>query len=197
MNTKELANKYAELLAAKEKATMHPDNKGYEWKYNQLSTFYQDAVLKTKLPKERLAEIEKEGESLHEQYEREQEEANQFKKTYKNNVLNNLEGSKEEQDFKKAYKHKVLAFLDKEQDEKQETEVNKDKRDQQMEAFESKYGYEKVYAMKKEVLDDIREMDLTPSQRERLKEVERDLEDEKKIKLGKSKKKDTEFEMGM
>lgn len=83
MNTKELANKYAELLAAKEKATMPPNNKGYEWKYNQLSTFYQDAVLKTKLPKERLAEIKKEGESLHEQYEREQEEANQFKKRIK------------------------------------------------------------------------------------------------------------------
>ncbi|GGJ75277.1 hypothetical protein [Virgibacillus salexigens] len=193
MNKKELANKYAELLAAKDKATMHPDNKGYEWKYN----LYQDAVLKTKLPKEKLAEIEKEGKSLYEQYEREQEEANQFKETYKNNVLNNLEGSKEEQDFKKAYKHKVLAFLDKEQDEKQETEVNKDKIDQQMAAFESKYGYEKVYALKKEVLDDIREMDLTPSQRERLKEVERDLEDERQIKLGKNKKKDAEVEMEM
>lgn len=129
---------------------------------------------------------------MHEQYEREQEEANQFKETYKNNVLNNLEGSKEEQAFKKAYKHKVLAFLDKEQ----ETGVNKDKREQ-IEAFESKYGYEKVYALKKEVLDDIREMDLTASQRERLREVERDLEDEKRIKLGKNNKKGTEVEMEM
>ncbi|MDY0407219.1 hypothetical protein P5G51_019465 [Virgibacillus sp. 179-BFC.A HS] len=40
-------------------------------------------------------------------------------------------------------------------------------------------------------MDEIREMDLTPLQRERLKEVERDLEHEKQIKLVKSKKKDT------
>ncbi|MBT2217113.1 hypothetical protein KK120_14895 [Virgibacillus dakarensis] len=197
MNTKELANKYAELLSAKAKATMHPDDKGFEWKYNQLNTLYQDVVLKAKLPKEKLAEIETQGETINEQYEREEEDAIQYKETYKQNVLNNLEGTKEEQNYKKAYKQKVLAFLDKEQDEKQETEMEKEKKDQETAAFESKYGYEKVYALKKEVLDDIREMDLTPSQRERLKEVERDLEDEKKIKLGKSKKKDTEFEMEM
>jgi len=197
VNTKELANKYAELLSAKAKVTTHPDNKGFEWKYNQLNTLYQDAVLKAKLPKEKLAEIERQGDTIHEQYEKEQEDAIQYRETYKQYVLNNLEGTQEEQDYKQAYKHKVLAFLDKEQDEKQETEVDKEKRDQEMTAFESKYGYEKVYALKKEVLDEISEMDLTPSQRERLKEVERDLENERQIKLGRNKKKDTEVEMEM
>jgi len=197
MNEKELANKYAELLAAKQRITLHPGNKGLEWKHNQLNTLYQDAVLKAKLPKEKLAEIEKQGEALHEQYEKEQEEASQYKETYKTNVLSNLEGTKEEKEYKKAYKQKVLAFLDKEQDEKQEINAEKDKREQEMAEFESKYGYEKVYALKKEVLDEIHEMELTPSQRERLKEVEQDLEHEKQIKLGKSKKKNTEIEMEM
>lgn len=197
MNEKELASKYAEVLTAKQKATLHPDNKGYEWKHNQLSTIYQDAVLKAKMPIGELAEIKKRGQALHEQYEKEQEEANQYKETYKKNVLNNLEGTKEEKDYKKAYKQKVLAFIDKEQDVKQETKADKEQSNQEVTEFESKYGYEKVYALKKEVLDDIREMDLTPSQHERLEEVEQDLEREKEVKLGKSKRKDTEFEMEM
>ncbi|MGJ9459946.1 hypothetical protein [Oceanobacillus sp. CF4.6] len=197
MNEKELVNKYAELLTAKQKATLHSDNKGYEWKYNQLSTLYQDAVLKAKLPKEELAEIEKQGESLHEQYEREQEEGNQFKEKYKENVLSNLGDTKGERKYKDAYKQKVLTFLDKEQDEKEETKVNTEKRDQEMAEFESKYGYEKVYALKRKVLNEIREMDFNLSQRERLKSVEQDLERERQIKLGKSKKKDKEVEMEM
>src|SRR5699024_867390 len=104
MNEKELANKYAELLAAKQRITLHPDSKGLEWKHNQLNTLYQDTVLKAKLTKEKLAEIEKEGEALHRQYEKEQEEARQYKETYKKNVLHNLEGTKEEKGYKEAYK---------------------------------------------------------------------------------------------
>src|SRR5699024_4714347 len=141
--------------------------------------------LKAKLPKEKLAEIEKQGEALHRQYEKEQEEARQYKETYKKNVLHNLEGTKEEKGYKEDYKQKVLEILDKEQDEKQEINVEEEKREQEMDAFESRYGYEKVYALKKEVLGEIREMDLTPLQHEKLKEVEQDLEHEKQIKLGK------------
>src|SRR5690625_3110720 len=106
MNEKELANKYAELLAAKQRITLHPGKKGLEWKHNQLNTLYQDAVLKAKLPKEKLAEIEKQGEALHEQYEKEQGEESQNKETYKTNVLSNLEGTKAEKEYKKAYKQK-------------------------------------------------------------------------------------------
>lgn len=197
MNEKELVNKYAELLTAKQKATLHPDNRGYDWKYNQLSALYQDTVLKAKLPKEGLAEIEKQGEILHEQHEKQQEEANQYKERYKKNVLNNLEDTKEEKKYKKAYKQKVLALLDKEQDEKEESKVNMKKENQEMAEFESKYGYEKVYILKKEVLNEINEMDLTASQRAKLKEVEQDLERERQFKLSKSKKKDTEVEMEM
>ncbi|MDY0407220.1 hypothetical protein P5G51_019470 [Virgibacillus sp. 179-BFC.A HS] len=128
MVNKELANNYAELLTAKEKAALHPDNQGFAWKYNQLNTLYQDAVLKAKLPKEELVEIEKQGEFLHEQYEKEQEEANLYKEVYKKNVLNKLEGTKEEKEYKEAYKHNVLAFLDKDPDEKQETRMGKEKK---------------------------------------------------------------------
>lgn len=40
-------------------------------------------------------------------------------------------------------------------------------------------------------------MDLSPGQKERIKEVEKDLEQEKKLKLGREKKKTTEVEMEM
>src|SRR5699024_11409122 len=97
MNEKELANKYAELLAAKQRITLHPDNKGLEWKHKQLNKLYQDTVLKAKLPKEKLAEIEKQGEALHRQYEKEKEETRQYKEIYKKNVLINLNVNKEEE----------------------------------------------------------------------------------------------------
>jgi len=194
MNEKDLVQKYADLLRAQQKATLHPDNKGFEWKYSQLNTLYQDTLLKEKVPKEKLAAIEKQGESLYEKYEK---EASQYKETYKNDVLNTLNGTKEEKAYKDAYKQEVLAFLDKEQNEKQENYVETDERDKEMTAFESEYGYERVYALKKEVLSEIKEMDLSPAQKERLKEVEKDLEEEKKLKLGKEKKKSVEVEMEM
>lgn len=197
MNEKDLAHKYAELLMAKQKTTLHPDNKGLEWKYGQLNNLYQDALLKAKVPKKRLVDIEKQGESLYEQYEKEEEEANKYKEKYKKNVLNTLDGTKEEKEYKKAYKQKVLAFLDKDKDIKRETDMEKDKRDKEMATFESEYGYERVYALKKEVLSEIKEMQLSPTQKERLKEVEKDLEREKKLKLGKEKKKSIEVEMEM
>lgn len=197
MNEKDLVQKYAELLMAQQKTTLYPDNKGFEWKYSQLNTFYHDALLKAKVPQEKLADIEKQGESLYEQYEKEEEEANHYKETYKKDVLNTLDGTKEEKAYKEAYKQEVLAFLDKEQNEKQEVDVERDKKNKEMNAFESKYGYEKVYALKKEVLSEIKDMELSPAQKERLKEVEKDLEQEKKLKLGKRKKKPVEVEMEM
>src|SRR5699024_9043336 len=104
---------------------------------------------------------------------------------------------KEEKAYKEAYKQEVLAFLDKEQNEKQEDDVERDKKNKEMNAFESKYGYERVYALKKEVLREIKDMELSPAQKERLKEVEKDLEQEKKLKLGKRKEKPVEVEMEM
>jgi len=197
MNEKDLVQKYAELLRAKQKATLHPENKGFEWKYSQLNTIYQDALLKSKVPQEKLGDIEKQGEALYEQYEKEEEEANQYKETYKKDVLNTLEGTKEEKAYKEAYKQDVLALLGKEQQHEKETDMEKDKRDKEMASFESEYGYERVYALKKEVLSEIKEMDLSPAQKERLKEVEKDLEQEKELKLGIRKKKTVEVEMEM
>src|SRR5699024_4115613 len=127
--------------------------------------------------------IEKQGESLYEQYEKEEEEANHYKETYKKDVLNTLDGTKEEKAYKEAYKQEVLAFLDKEQNEKQEVDVERDKKNKEMNAFESKYGNKKVYNLKKEVISEIKNMELSPAKKERLKEVEKELEQEKKLKL--------------
>src|SRR5699024_12475201 len=113
MNEKDLVQKYAELLMAQQKTTLYPDNKGFEWKYSQLNTFYHDALLKAKVAQEKLADIEKQEESLHEQYEKEEEEENQYKETYKKDVLNTLDGTKEEQAYKAPYKQEVLGFEDK------------------------------------------------------------------------------------
>src|SRR5699024_9253452 len=135
------------------------DNKGFEWKYSQLNTFYHDALLKAKVPQEKLADIEKQGESLYEQYEKEEEEANHYKETYKKDVLNTLDGTKEEKAYKETYKQEELVIKDKEQKEKKEVDVERDKKKKEMNAFEYKYEYEKVYELKKEVQSENKEME--------------------------------------
>jgi len=190
----ELANKYADLLSAKEKEMLNPDNAGYKWKRQKLESLYQDTVLKSKYPKEKLKTIEDEVQKEHDDRVNQSE---QFKQAYKQNVLEKLQPTKEETHYKDAYKQQVLDALDKQPDEKEASPEDNQKREQEMKDFEAKHGYEKVYELKREVLDDIKDMDLTPVQKEKLSQIEKDLEKEKAMKLGKNQNKTHEQEMGM
>ncbi|WP_010529066.1 hypothetical protein [Lentibacillus jeotgali] len=190
----ELANKYADFLAAKEKEMLNPDNAGYQWKRQKLESLYQDTVLKSKYPKEKLQTIE---DKVKKEHDDEVNQSEQFKQAYKQNVLEKLQPTKEENSYKDAYKQQVLDSLDKQPDEKEASSEDVQKRNQEMAAFEEKHGYEKVYELKREVLDDIKDMDLTPVQKEKLGQIEKDLEQEKNMKLGKKQNKTHEQEMDM
>ncbi|QKY71341.1 hypothetical protein [Lentibacillus sp. CBA3610] len=190
----ELANKYADFLSAKEKEILNPDNAGYKWKRQKLESLYQDTVLKSKYPKEKLQTIEDDVQKEHDDRVNQSE---QFKQAYKQNVLEKLQPTREETHYKDAYKRQVLDSLDKQPDEKEEPTEDVQKRNQEMKDFEAKHGYEKVYELKREVLDDIKDMDLTPVQKEKLSQIEKDLEKEKAMKLGKKQNKTHEQEMDM
>ncbi|TFJ93120.1 hypothetical protein [Lentibacillus salicampi] len=190
----ELANKYADFLSAKEKEMLNPDQEGFKWKRQKLESLYQDTVLKSKYPKEKLQTIE---DAVQKEHDDEVNQSEQFKQAYKQNVLEKLQPTKEETNYKESYKQHVLDALDKQPDEKEASPEDVQKREQEMEEFEAKHGYEKVYELKREVLDDIKDMDLTPVQKEKLGQIEKDLENEKVMKLGKKQNKTHEQEMDM
>jgi len=190
----ELANKYADFLSAKEKELLNPDNAGYKWKRKKLESLYQDTVLKSKYPKEKLKTIE---DAVQKEHDDGVNQSEQFKQAYKQNVLEKLQPTKEETNYKDAYKQHVLDALDKQPGEKEESSEDVQKRNQEMKAFEEKHGYEKVYELKREVLDDIKDIDLAPVQKEKLGQIEKDLEKEKEMKLGKKQSKTNEQEMDM
>ncbi|WP_235000434.1 hypothetical protein [Virgibacillus dakarensis] len=98
---RELANKYADLLSAREKEMLKPDNAGYKWKRQKLESLYQNTVLKSKYPKEKLKNIEAEVQKEHDDQVNQSE---QFKRVYKQNVLEKLQPTKEENSYKNAYK---------------------------------------------------------------------------------------------
>ncbi|ALX47639.1 hypothetical protein [Lentibacillus amyloliquefaciens] len=190
----ELANKYADFLSAKEKEMLNPDQEGLKWKRQKLESLYQDTVLKSKYPKEKLQTIE---DAVQKEHDDGVNQSEQFKQAYKQNVLEKLQPTKEATHFKNAYKQQVLEALAKQPDEKEASPEDVQKREQEMAAFEEKHGYEKVYELKREVLDDIKDMDLTPVQKEKLSQIEKDLENEKEMKLGKKQSKTHEQEMDM
>lgn len=191
---KELASKYSQLLDAKQKTLLNPNDKGSQWKYAQLEMAYQDTMVKSKIPREKIESIEAD---VQEENDKRMEEEGNFKKSYKKDILAELQPTKEELKYKDNYKQQVMDLLNKEPDEKEESKEETQKREQEMAAFEQKHGYEKVYELKREVLDEIREMDLTSVQQDKLHQIEKDLEKEKEMKLGKTKKQNHEQEMEM
>ncbi|ASK61367.1 hypothetical protein CFK37_03860 [Virgibacillus phasianinus] len=191
---KELANRYTALLSAKEKEVLYPDNEGYKWKREKLETLYQDTVLKSKYPKERLKNLEEE---VQKEQDNQMNQAEQFKQAYKQGILQKLQFTKEETNYKDAYKQEVLKSLNKEPSEKETPPDESKKGEQEMKDFEAKHGYEKVYMLKREVLDEIKEMDLTPVQKEKVNQIEKGLEQERLMKLGNKKDKNQENDMEM
>ncbi|WP_174615261.1 hypothetical protein [Virgibacillus ihumii] len=191
---KELATKYAQLLDAKQKLQVQPDEKGIQWKYAQLELAYQDTMVKSKLPRDKIQTIEDDVQKEHDKVVQQTE---QFKQTYKEDVLEQLQPTKEETKFKESYKQQVMDFLNKEPSEKESSREEDQKREQDIKDFEEKHGYEKVYELKREVLDEIREMDLTSVQKKKLTHIEDSLEKEKNMKLGNVKDSQKEQEMEM
>lgn len=177
---KELGTKYKQLLDAKQQLLVNPNEQGIQWKYAQLEMAYQDTMVKSKLPRNEIETIEA---NVQEEHDEEMQQIEQFKETYKKDVLKQLEPSKEELDYKDAYKQQVLESLEKEPEEKAESLEEVQNREQEMAAFEQKYGYEKVYELKREVLDEIKEMDLMPVQKEKVNQIEHNLRKEREMKL--------------
>lgn len=174
MNTeKDLRRKYSDLLFAKQNEQRYPDQKGYVKKREKIERQYWDAVLKSKLPKEQLETMEKQVIN----------ELEEFAELYKQNVENDLDSDKERQTFRELFKHKVLEDISEHEpkQQKEESPFNKQQYEAKAKEFEQRYGYDVVYALKREVLDEIKEMDLTPAQREKLQQIETELEKEKKM----------------
>lgn len=123
-----------------------------------------------------------------------------YKESYKEQVLEEIAPSQEEEQYKEQYKAEVLAMLEidkekssdsKEQvlkEEKKEARPGKqeetysksrEERVKEMKEFEKTHSYPEVYRLKKEALQELKGMNLTDSQREKLTNLEKALDQEK------------------
>ncbi|MBT2278616.1 hypothetical protein J7E51_11580 [Priestia megaterium] len=129
-------------------------------------------------------------------------EQGNYQGDYKQELLQELEKPSEEAQYQAVYKQQLLSQLgitqekptDKEssrQEEqekqaavppkaKEETPQEKEQRLAKMREFEQKHSFDKVYKLKKEVLKELKGLDLTDSQREKLTKLEKALDTEKK-----------------
>ncbi|MBE5101446.1 guided entry of tail-anchored proteins factor 1 [Priestia aryabhattai] len=129
------------------------------------------------------------------------QEKEQYQENYKQEVLEVMQQPSEETQYKQLFKQSLLAQLgisdekdsSKEAKEeakaekapiekqlKQETPQEKEQRLAKMKEFEQKHSFDKVYKLKKEVLQELKELNLTDSQREKLTKLEKALDTEKK-----------------
>lgn len=125
-----------------------------------------------------------------------------YKEQYKEQVLEGIAPSKEEERYKDQYKIAVLELLgidkekssdkttdkpekvsneEKKEPVKQEEKSSKSREDRvkEMKEFEKTHSFTEVYQLKKEALQEIKEMNLTDSQREKLSKLEKALDTEK------------------
>ncbi|WP_230932847.1 guided entry of tail-anchored proteins factor 1 [Priestia sp. TSO9] len=126
------------------------------------------------------------------------QEKEQYQENYKQEVLEVIQKPSEETQYKQLFKQSLLAQLgisdekdsskeekkeakaEKAPVEKQETSQEKEQRLAKMKEFEQKHSFDKVYKLKKEVLQELKELNLTDSQREKLTKLEKALDTEKK-----------------
>ncbi|PEA36882.1 hypothetical protein COE67_07790 [Priestia megaterium] len=140
--------------------------------------------------------------SVHYYDQKQAKEQGDYQEDYKQELLQELEKPSDELQYKAAYKQQLLSQLgitqekttDKEpskQEEqekqaavqpkaKEETPQEKEQRLAKMREFEQKHSFDKVYKLKKEVLQELKGLDLTDSQREKLTKLEKSLDTEKK-----------------
>ncbi|HDR4885386.1 TPA: hypothetical protein QCR18_004666 [Bacillus cereus] len=123
-----------------------------------------------------------------------------YKESYKEQVLEEIAPSREEQQYKDQYKTEVLAMLgiDKEKSSDSKEQVSKEvkkearpgqqevtytksreERVKEMKEFEKTHSYSEVYRLKKEALQELKGLNLTDSQREKLTNLEKVLDHEK------------------
>ncbi|MGG3125169.1 hypothetical protein ABEP18_31985, partial [Priestia megaterium] len=105
-------------------------------------------------------------------------EETQYKELFKQNLLAQLGISSEKDSSKEAKKEAEKAPVEKQL--KQETPQEKEQRLAKMKEFEQKHSFDKVYRFKKEVLQELKELNLTDSQCEKLTKLEKALDTEKK-----------------
>ncbi|SFH60576.1 hypothetical protein SAMN04487776_1405 [Priestia megaterium] len=125
------------------------------------------------------------------------QEKDRYQEDYKQEVLEVMQQPSEETQYKQLFKQSLLAQLgiSDEKDSskeakaekapiekqlKQETPQEKEQRLAKMKEFEQKHSFDKVYKLKKEVLQELKELNLTDSQREKLTKLEKALDTEKK-----------------
>ncbi|PEZ51296.1 hypothetical protein CN367_01180 [Priestia megaterium] len=129
------------------------------------------------------------------------QEKDQYQEDYKQEVLEVMQQLSEETQYKQMFKQSLLAQLgisDEKDSSKEakkeaaaekapvnkqlseETPQEKEQRLAKMKEFEQKHSFDKVYKLKKEVLRELKELNLTDSQREKLTKLEKALDTEKK-----------------
>ncbi|EJR92733.1 hypothetical protein [Bacillus mycoides] len=123
-----------------------------------------------------------------------------YKESFKEQVLEEIAPSQEEEQYKDQYKAEVLAMLgiDKEKSSDSKEQVSKEEKKEarpgkqeetysksreervkEMKEFEKTHSYPEVYRLKKEALQELKGMNLTDSQREKLTNLEKALDQEK------------------
>jgi hypothetical protein len=107
-------------------------------------------------------------------------EETQYKQLFKQSLLAQLGISDEKESSKEAKKEAEAEKAPVEKQLKQETPQEKEQRVAKMKEFEQKHSFDKVYKLKKEVLQELKELNLTDSQREKLTKLEKALDTEKK-----------------
>ncbi|MEJ9306639.1 hypothetical protein ABEW33_02795 [Priestia megaterium] len=107
-------------------------------------------------------------------------EETQYKQLFKQSLLAQLGISDEKDSSKEAKKEAEAEKAPVEKQIKQETPQEKEQRLAKMKEFEQKHSFDKVYQLKKEVLQELKGLNLTDSQREKLTKLEKGLDTEKK-----------------
>ncbi|ENL4423811.1 hypothetical protein AB5E23_006354 [Bacillus cereus] len=130
-------------------------------------------------------------------------EQDQYKELFKGKVLNLLEEQKETEkekwQYKERFKAGVLKLLNVEPKEpmkhvkKEDNKAKHDKNVRAMKEFEKSHSVETIYQLRKEAFKELKELDLTESQKEKLLKLEKNLdkqkqEYDKKLKKTKSNK---------
>ncbi|HDR3895878.1 MULTISPECIES: hypothetical protein [Bacillus] len=123
-----------------------------------------------------------------------------YKESYKEQVIEEITPSQEEERYKEQFKEEVLEILgvDKEKSSDSKEQVSKEEKKEarpgpqvemytksreervkEMKEFEKTHSYPEVYRLKKEALQELKGLNLTDSQREKLTNLEKTLDQEK------------------
>lgn len=123
-----------------------------------------------------------------------------YKESYKEQVLEEITPSQEDERYKEQFKEEVLEILgvDKEKSSDSKEQVSKEEKKEarpgqqvemytksreervkEMKEFEKTHSYPEVYRLKKEALQELKGLNLTDSQRDKLTNLEKTLDQEK------------------